>query len=159
MPRNGPGGRRTKRATSAQAGWERMVPFPRGGTFEVAVSRPPLPVRGHGKVLQRSATRLHLQIEVPGFLVFPGVRVEVLLHVVSDGGPGNSGTVEVAIGTRRQSFTDDDLTVRTSDDGLTREISTSRSHQGYQGTAVIRGGEDGVCRVSAMGFEVRLSPT
>lgn len=151
--------RNAKGAKKTPSGWDRLVPFPRGAAFAVKVSRPPLPMRGRGTVLQRSATRLHVEIEVPGLLVFPRVRVEVLLDVRHDGGPGNSGTVHVTVGTRRHlSFTDSDLTVRTSPDGQEREISTSTSHHGFHGTAVIRA-EDGLCRVSALGFEAKLRLT
>jgi hypothetical protein len=156
MARSGPG-RKPKRAKPAPAGWERFFPFPRGGAFEVRVSKPRLPVRGHGTVLQRSATRLHVEVEVPGLLVFPRVRVEVILEVPRDARAGSSGTVDVTIGKRRLAFTDDELTVRSSAADRMREISTSRSHQGYSGTAVIRSDQDGLCHVSAMGFEVMLS--
>ncbi|HVE88017.1 MAG TPA: hypothetical protein VND93_34405 [Myxococcales bacterium] len=138
-------------------GWEHYFPFARGHSFQVVLERPRLPLRGRGTVVKRTSRALRLRLEVPGGFLVPRIAADLQLLFAQEGG-GNGGSLEVKVGSRRESFVDEDVAIHSSPARRTREISPSLPHRGKSGQAVLHATGDGGCRISSQGWEVRLDP-
>jgi hypothetical protein len=143
----------TKKAKAP--GWEHYFPIPRGQAFEVVLVRPPLPVRGRGTVVKRTATAIQLRLEVPGGFLVPSISAELEL-TYSGEGRGNAGHLEVQVGARKESFDDRDVTIHSQALKRSREISPSLAHRGRGAHAVLHASGESECRIAAQGFELKL---
>jgi hypothetical protein len=148
---------RKARAPGAKVpGWEHYFPIPRGHAFEVALVRPPLPVRGRGMVVRRTAASIHIRLEVRGGFLIPAVSADLELTYAGEGG-GNRGHLDIQVGARRESFQDADITIHSHPQKRTREIAPSLAPRGRDAHATLQASGDGECRISARGFEIRLT--
>lgn len=144
----------TSKKSKAQ-GWEHYFPIPKGHAFDVFLVRPPLPMRGRGTVVKRTATTIHIRLEVGGGFLIPAISADLELDYSGEGG-GNAGHLEVQVGTRKESFDDRDVTIRSQALKRSREISPSLAHRGRSAHAVLHASGDTECRISAQGFELKL---
>lgn len=141
--------------TPKDAGWEHYFPFARGRDFEVELVSPPLPLRGRGSVVKRTATAIHLRLELPGGFLVPPISADVELTYSGEGG-GNSGRLEVQVGKRRETFEDGDVSIHSAPGRRSREIAPSVAPSGGKRRAVLQASAGGECRLSAPGFEIKL---
>lgn len=147
---------RKARAPGAKVpGWEHYFPIPRGRAFEVVLERPPLPVRGRGTVVKRTAASIHIRLEVKGGFLIPNITADLELTYAGEGG-GNRGHLDVQVGARRESFQDADVTIHSQPQKRTREVAPSVA-PGGRAHATLHALGDGECRISARGFELRLT--
>jgi hypothetical protein len=138
-----------------EPGWEHYFPIPRGHAFDVVLVRPPLPVRGRGTVVKRTATAIHIRLEAGGGFLIPSISADLELTYSREGG-GNAGHLEVQVGARKESFDDRDVTIRSHAPKRSREIAPSLAHRGRSAHAVVHASGESQCRISAQGFELRL---
>jgi hypothetical protein len=143
-------------AATKAPGWEHYFPIPRGHAFDVVLERPPLPVRGRGTVVRRTAASIHIRLEVGGGFLIPSVSADLQLTCTREGG-GNRGHLDVQVGARRESFQDADVTIHSQPQKRTREIAPSVAPRGRIALATLRATGEGECRISAQGFEIRLT--
>jgi len=136
-------------------GWEHYFPIPKGHAFDVFLVRPPLPLRGRGTVVKRTAASIHIRLEVSGGFLIPSISADLELTYSGEGG-GNAGHLEVQVGARKESFDDRDVAIRSQALKRSREIAPSLAHRGRSAHAVLHVSGDQECRISAQGFELRL---
>ncbi|HEY8208878.1 MAG TPA: hypothetical protein VIG99_15415 [Myxococcaceae bacterium] len=148
--------RKAKASGAKVPGWEHYFPIPRGRAFEVVLERPPFPVRGRGTVVKRTASSIHIRLEVKGGFLVPNISADLELTYSGEGG-GNAGHLEVAVGARRESFDDRDVTIRSQPQKRVREIAPSVARQGRSARVTLHATGGGECRLSAQGFEIRLT--
>jgi len=139
----------------AVPGWEHYFPFPRGRELEVELVRPPLPLRGRGTVVRRTGAALHLRLEVPGGLLVPRITADLTLTCAREG-RGNSGRLEVRLGTRSELFVDEDVGIRSEPAQRRREVSSSLPLRGKSKGAVLCAISEEECRISTRDWVVRV---